>query len=118
MCMGGKGFERGDLLNSLNPSRPSEVVGVHHRATTELANRAIEDAFAFFPEWSATPADRRIALLRRATAIIRERKFEFDAWLVYEAGKTWPEAEADVCEALHFSEYYVRQMRPFPHPAP
>ena len=36
-------------------------------------------------------------MLVRAAALIRERKFEFDAWLVYEAGKTWPEAEADVC---------------------
>ena len=44
-------------------------------------------------------------------AIIRERKFEFDAWLVFEAGKTWPEAEADVAEAIDFCEYYARQMQ-------
>src|ERR1039457_4751117 len=118
ILIGGQRFKTGDLLKSLNPSRPSEVVGVHHRATTELANRAIEDAYAFFPEWSATPADRRIAMLRRAAAIIRERKFEFDAWLVYEAGKTWPEAEADVCEAIDFCEYYIRQMQLFAHPDP
>src|ERR1039457_4746510 len=118
ILIGGQRFKTGDLLKSLNPSRPSEVVGVHHRATTELANRAIEDAYAFFPEWSATPANRRIAMLRRAAAIIRERKIEFDAWLVYEAGKTWPEAEADVCEAIDFCEYYAREMQRLagPHP--
>jgi 1-pyrroline-5-carboxylate dehydrogenase len=118
ILIGGQRFKTGDLLKSLNPSRPSEVVGAHHRATAELANRAIEDAYAFFPEWSATPASQRIAMLRKAAAIIRERKFEFDAWLVYEAGKTWPEAEADVCEAIDFCEYYVRQMQRFAHPDP
>ena len=53
-----------------------------------------------------------------AAAIIRERKFEFDAWLVFEAGKTWPEAEADVSEAIDFCEYYARQMVRLagPHP--
>jgi 1-pyrroline-5-carboxylate dehydrogenase len=50
--------------------------------------------------------------------IIRERKFEFDAWLVYEAGKTWPEAEADVCEAIDFCEYYARQMLKYASPDP
>src|ERR1700751_2634841 len=45
----------GDRLSSVNPSRPSEVVGRHHKATADLANRAIEDAHSFFPEWSRTP---------------------------------------------------------------
>jgi 1-pyrroline-5-carboxylate dehydrogenase len=49
-------------------------------------------------------------------SIIRERKLEFDAWLVTEAGKTWPEADADVCEAIDFCEYYARQMQKLAHP--
>src|ERR1700674_2953139 len=44
----------GDLLTSLNPSRPSEVVGRHHKASAELAARAVEDAHAYFPEWGRT----------------------------------------------------------------
>ena len=51
-----------------------------------------------------------------AAAIIRERRFEFDAWLVVEAGKTWPEAEAEVGEAIDFCEYYARQMVRFAEP--
>ena len=54
----------------------------------------------------------------RAASILRERKFEFDAWLVVEAGKTWPEAEADVAEAIDFCEYYARQMLRFADPPP
>jgi 1-pyrroline-5-carboxylate dehydrogenase len=107
----GARHKTGDLLDSLNPSNPSEIVGRHHRATADLAKRAIDDAHAYFPEWSRTPVEGRIELLVRVAALIRERKLEFDSWLVAEAGKTWPEAEADVCEAIDFCEYYARQMQ-------
>jgi 1-pyrroline-5-carboxylate dehydrogenase len=50
--------------------------------------------------------------------LIRTRKFEFDAWLVYEAGKTWPEADADVAEAIDFCEYYAREMERLAGPQP
>jgi 1-pyrroline-5-carboxylate dehydrogenase len=49
-------------------------------------------------------------MLLKTGALLRNRKFEFDAWLVFEAGKTWPEADADVSEAIDFCEYYARQM--------
>ena len=110
ILIGGERFKTGDKLTSLNPSHPAEVVGVHQKATPELARRAVDEAFAFFPEWSRTPAAERVAMLFRAAAIIRARKLEFDAWLVYEAGKTWVEAEADVSEAIDFCEYYAREM--------
>ena len=106
----------GDLLTSVNPSRPSEVVGRHHKATAELANRAIEDAHAFAPVWGRTSPVERALLLTGVAALLRERKFEFDAWLVLEAGKTWPEAEAEVAEAIDFCEYYARQMVRFASP--
>ncbi len=108
--------QTGDLLDSVNPSKPSEIVGRHHKATAELATRAIEDANAFFPEWSRTPAGRRVELAARVASILRERKLEFDAWLVAEAGKTWPEADADVSEAIDFCEYYARQMQALASP--
>ena len=57
-------------------------------------------------------------MLVRAAELFRKRKFEFDAWLVSEAGKTWPEAEADVCEAIDFCEYYARQMQRLASPEP
>lgn len=108
--IGGASFRTGDKLHSRNPSRPDEIVGIHHKATTELAGRALEAAWAAFPEWSGTPAEKRVEMLLRAAEILRERKAEFCAWLIYEAGKTWPEAEADVSEAIDFCEYYAREM--------
>jgi 1-pyrroline-5-carboxylate dehydrogenase len=100
----------GDLLKSLNPSNPAEVVGIHHKATAELANRAVERAFDYFQQWSATPAEARVRRLLEAARILRARKLEFNAWLIYEAGKTWPEADADVSEAIDFCEYYAHEM--------
>ncbi len=116
LWIAGAAHHTGDLLISINPSRPSEVVGRHHKASAELANRAIEDAHAYAPVWGRTSPIERARLLRGAAALLRERKFEFDAWLVVEAGKTWPEAEAEVGEAIDFCEYYARQMVRFAAP--
>ncbi len=108
--IGGEWIATGDKLVSVNPSNPREVVGVHHKATADLAKRAVESAWAAFPQWSRTPAEERVRMLLDAARILRTRKLEFDAWLVYEAGKTWPEADADVSEAIDFCEYYAREM--------
>lgn len=96
-------------LSSLNPSRPSEVVGVHYKGSEQDAREAVEAAYAYFPVWAAVPMRDRAAMAAQVADIIRRRKYEFDAWLVVEAGKTWNEAEADVAEAIDFCEYYARQ---------
>jgi 1-pyrroline-5-carboxylate dehydrogenase len=118
LLIAGERVKTGDLLKSVNPSHPSQIVGVHHKATADLARRAVEAAHEYFPTWADTPARARIEMIVRTAAIIRERKFEFDAWLVYEAGKTWPEADADVSEAIDFCEYYARQMLKYASPDP
>jgi len=109
--IGGQRIQTPEKLRSMNPARPNEVVGIHQRATPELANRAIETAHENFSQWSRTPAEARIRMLVRMASLMRERKHEFGAWLVFEAGKTWPEAEAEVAEAIDFCEYYAREMR-------
>lgn len=112
----GERIKTGEKLQSLNPSRPDEVVGVHQKATAALAGQAVEAVFSFFPEWSRTPAERRAEMLFNAARLLRRRKLEFDAWMVFEAGKTWPEAEADTSEAIDFCDYYARQMLRFASP--
>ncbi len=114
----GQWVATGDKLVSVNPSNPQEIVGIHHKATKDLAHRAVETAYAFFPEWCRTPAAERIRMLLDAARILRRRKYEFDAWLVLEAGKTWPEAEADVSEAIDFCEYYAREAQRLAGPQP
>ncbi|HWE51727.1 MAG TPA: L-glutamate gamma-semialdehyde dehydrogenase [Bryobacteraceae bacterium] len=110
LIIGGERVRCEGKFRSTNPSRPGEVVGIHQKATTELANLAIETAYKNFPAWSKTPPMERVKMLLRAAELLRERKLEFDAWLTFEAGKTWPEAEAEVAEAIDFCEYYAREM--------
>ena len=105
-------------LESLNPSRPSEIVGIHQKGSEQDARDAIEAAYAYFPTWSGVAIEERVGLLLRLAQVLRERKYEFDAWLVLEAGKTWAEAEADVSEAIDFCEYYARQALKLAHPEP
>jgi len=64
------------------------------------------------------PPAERIRMTVELARLVRIRKFEFDAWLVYEAGKTWPEADADVSEAIDFCEYYAREMARLAGPQP
>lgn len=107
-----------EKLESLNPSNPAEVVGIHQKGTEKDARDAVEKAHAYFAEWSQTTFEERASLLIRLAGVIRARKYEFDAWLVFEAGKSWVEAEADVSEAIDFCAYYARQALKLSRPEP
>jgi 1-pyrroline-5-carboxylate dehydrogenase len=116
--LGGEYIATGDKLTSVNPSKSDEVIGIHHKATAALAQRAVEEAYAYFPQWSRTPAEERIRMALDVARILRVRKFEFNAWLVTESGKTFQEAEAETAEAIDFCEYYAREMARLAGPQP
>ncbi len=118
LSIAGERVNAKEKLISRNPSRPDEIVGVLPKATPEMAQRAVEAAHAYFPEWAGTAARDRVRMLLKAGALLRERKLEFNAWLVFEAGKTWPEAEAETAEAIDFCEYYAREMARLAGPQP
>jgi 1-pyrroline-5-carboxylate dehydrogenase len=94
---------------SMNPARPAEVIGVHQKAGVEHVEPAMQAAQAAFQTWSKVPVAERADLLFRAAALIRERSFEFCAWLTLEVGKNWAEADADVGETIDFLEFYGRE---------
>lgn len=108
--IGGKPYKTEKKIKSINPSKFDEVVGYVNSANEELAEKALENAWKAFKTWSKIPAHIRAEYLLKAAKRIRERKFEFDAWLVYEVGKNWVEADADVSEAIDFLEFYAREM--------
>lgn len=108
LVIGGKRHRTSEKIRSLNPARPSEIVGVHQKAGREQVEPAMEAALSAFESWKNAPAAERAALIFRVADILRKRKFEFNAWLILEAGKNWDEAEADTCEAIDFCELYAR----------
>ena len=109
LVIGGKRVRTDAKIVSINPARPGEVVGVHQTAGEEHVESAMQAAQAAFATWSRTPASERAALLFRTAALVRERKFEMCAWLTYEVGKNWAEADADVGETIDFLEFYARE---------
>jgi len=94
---------------SINPARPGEIIGMVASAGREQADRAVAAARAAFPDWRALPAEQRAGLLRKIAALLVEQRDCFAAWQVLEAGKHWCEADADVCEAVDFLNYYAKQ---------
>jgi 1-pyrroline-5-carboxylate dehydrogenase len=118
LVIAGERIKTDAKLESINPANRSEVVGRFQKATKELATRAVEAAYEAFKTWKQTTAEERANLLFRVAAILRERKHEFSAWMVYEVGKTWPEADGDTAEAIDFCEFYAREMLRYAGPQP
>ena len=109
LIIGGKRLQTVGKIVSINPARPVQVIGIHQRAGAEHVEEAMEAAQTAFANWSKTSVAERAGLLFRAAELIRERKFEFCAWLSYEVGKNWAEADADVGETIDFLEFYGRE---------
>ena len=109
LMIGGQRVGSAQSFSSTNPARPAQVIGTHPEATVEIAEQAVQAALAAFPEWSRTAVGERVDLLLRAAALIRERHLEFCAWLTFEVGKNWAEADADVGECIDFLEFYARE---------
>jgi RHH-type proline utilization regulon transcriptional repressor/proline dehydrogenase/delta 1-pyrroline-5-carboxylate dehydrogenase len=102
-----RGAEEG--LDSTDPGQPDRVVATAGVATPSDVARAVEVARSGAAEWGQRPAGERAAVLVRAAGVLRRRRHELAALQVRECAKPWPEADADVCEAIDFLEYYARQ---------
>ncbi|MGA2643345.1 MAG: L-glutamate gamma-semialdehyde dehydrogenase [Candidatus Sulfotelmatobacter sp.] len=109
LIIGGQRVKTTDKIKSLNPSRPSQVVGIHPKAGKEHVEPAMNAALKAFATWSRTPVEERASLLFRAADRMRERKMDYMAWLVFEVSKNWGEADADISEAIDFCEFYARE---------
>jgi 1-pyrroline-5-carboxylate dehydrogenase len=118
LIIGGERVKTEDKLVSYDPGQKDRVVGSFSKASKDLAARAIEVADQTFKTWSRVPAEERAELLLKTGKVIRDRKYYYSAWLVYEVGKTWPEADADVAETIDFCEYYSREMLRLSKPQP
>ena len=106
LVIGGERVETAERIVSVDPSRAAEVVGHVAAAGAVEVDRAVAAAARAVPAWRDAGAEARSQLLGRVAALLRERRAELAAWIVYEAGKPWPEADGDVTEAIDFVEYY------------
>ena len=98
-----------DTFTSNNPAHPDQAVAVFAKAGVAEVNEAVEAAWKRFQTWQYTPAAERAGYLLKAAQLMRERRFYFNALMIYEVGKSWPEADGDTAEAIDFMEFYARE---------
>ena len=111
LVIGGEKVWTDQLTPSVNPSAPDEIVGYGSEAGIPEAEQAVKAARAAFGKWSRTPFEERARLLERAADIMERRRYELSAVEVFEVGKPWSEADADIREAIDFCRFYAQQMR-------
>ena len=109
LVIGGELVETGELIQSYNPAHPEQVIGRHAAARREDVDRAVAAGWSAFPDWSRTPIEERAAVLIRAAEVVRRRRAELSALMVYEVGKPWDEADGEVSEVVDLMEWYARQ---------
>jgi len=107
----------GAAVNVTDPSDRSRVVGTVSHATDATVEKALANAVAAQPGWDRLPAASRAAILEHAAEQLETRRGEFIALCVREAGKSLPDAIAEIREAADFLRYYATMARRlFGHP--
>jgi 1-pyrroline-5-carboxylate dehydrogenase len=109
LIIGSERLKSNKSFRSINPSKQSETVGIFQSASPEQAFMAIDTAIRTFDVWKKAPVPERADMLFRVAGLLRTRRFESNAWMIYETGKSWVEADADTAEAIDFCEFYGRE---------
>jgi RHH-type proline utilization regulon transcriptional repressor/proline dehydrogenase/delta 1-pyrroline-5-carboxylate dehydrogenase len=106
----GQYLETANYLDSLNPSRSTELVGKVGQISVEQAEQAINAAKEAFQSWKNTSATARANILRKAADLMEQQRHELNAWICLEVGKVIPQADGEVSEAIDFCRYYASEM--------
>lgn len=94
-----------------SPADHRQVVGHWQPADAAVVEKSLSSASAAQPAWNRTPAASRATILEHAADLLEARMPEFMALCIKEAGKTLPDAVAEVREAVDFLRYYAGQAR-------
>ncbi len=107
--IGGRPVDTGIYIDSINPAQPEQLVGRVCSAASDEVEQVVEAARMAYASWGHSRVHERVKLLLCAAEKLRQRRDEFAAWEIFEAGKSWSEADADVVEAIDFLEYYATE---------
>jgi RHH-type proline utilization regulon transcriptional repressor/proline dehydrogenase/delta 1-pyrroline-5-carboxylate dehydrogenase len=108
-------IQRGAALPILNPADHADIVGAVTEAGTAEVESALTAAHAYAMDWQTAPPAERAAALERAADLFEQRQEELMALTIREAGKSLPNAIAEVREAVDFLRYYAAQVRSTPN---
>jgi 1-pyrroline-5-carboxylate dehydrogenase len=118
LVIGGRRIDTEKQIRSFNPADPAQLVGSVSAASKEQAAQAIEEAARAFESWRRLTLAQRANYIFKAAELLRAARFEYDALLVYEVGKSWAEADGDIAEAIDFLEFYAREALRYAKPQP
>src|SRR5256885_11705192 len=93
-----------------SPIDTGVMLGRFATATPEQVGRAVAAAKAAQRDWAHRPWRDRLAILRRAASLIRERKFELAAIMALEVGKSRLESMGDAEESADLIDYYGQEL--------
>ena len=110
LVINGEPVTTGRWAESLNPSRPKEVVARIAQAGPEEVNQTVTAAAQAWLSWRQVSPLERADLLKRIAERLEQRRFELAALMAVECGKTWREADADVSEGIDYCNYYAKEM--------
>ena len=110
IVVGGERRTPGAWIESRNPGNPSQLVGRVAKARQSDAQDAVAAATEAFASWRHMSAEGRASVLFRMAGMVRQRKLELAAWMVFELDKAWDEADGEVCEAVDMLEWNGREV--------
>ncbi len=108
LVIGGERVETEEVIESYNPAHPEQIIGRHAAGRQQDVEWAVAAGWQAFADWSRTPVEERVALLLRVAQVVRRRRGELAALMVYEVGKAWDEADGEVSEVVDLIEWYAR----------
>jgi RHH-type proline utilization regulon transcriptional repressor/proline dehydrogenase/delta 1-pyrroline-5-carboxylate dehydrogenase len=110
LIINGKMIYSKTTVSSVNPSFPDQILGNVSQAGVEEGEAAVRAALLAYPEWKRRDVKERVDLLRRVARHFRKIRPHLIALEILEVGKTWKEADGDICEAIDFLNYYADEM--------
>lgn len=101
-------FDDREVRDSFDPSRPGTVVARYRVAGEADVMRAVDVARGEMSGWGARSAKERSAVLGKAAQELRAARGDLMGAAMAEGGKTFPQSDPEVSEAIDFCEYYRR----------
>ncbi len=112
----GKTLKSENIFRRPNPSHSAKIVAEVHMASVDMAEAAMQSAQKAYATWKKVSVNERASLLDKAADLMSQNKFKLMATQIFEVGKPWAEADADVAEAIDFLRYYANHMRELQKP--
>ena len=107
LLLEGQAVKTPKVFTRENPSQTDQIISHSFFAQKEQVEQALQYTSSFFEQWRYSSTQNRVSCLKKLAQLLQKKEFELASLQVFEVGKTWEEAQADVAEAIDFCNYYA-----------